>query len=324
MLSLNSFFLKEMSKNIFIILFSSLFASSAWCQEGDGAFLFMGLPTSAHVAALGGEATSLIDDDITLVAKNPALLSYVSPRSLNLNYMHYMQGVQVAGASYALASGERSSWALSAMYLNYGSMREMSEENVELGSFSAKDMKIGGTFSYDLSDRWSGGVALNAIYSNYAGYSSFALGVNLGLNYFREENDFSFSLTACNLGGQLTTFYDRREKLPFGLSAGISKRLAHAPLRLTLTLDELTDWDEFRPLNHLSAGVDFLPIESMYVAVGYNVRRGDELKAAGSSHWAGFTAGAGLNVKRLKLGVAYAKYHLSASSFVMNLSYVIR
>ena len=40
-----------------------------------------------------------------------------------------------------------------------------------------------------------------------------------------------------------------------------------------------------------------------------------------SAHGAGLSIGGGMQLERLKLHVAYAKYHVSASSLVVNVSY---
>jgi hypothetical protein len=42
-----------------------------------------------------------------------------------------------------------------------------------------------------------------------------------------------------------------------------------------------------------------------------------------SSHGAGFSAGAGLQLERFKLHVAYGQYHVSTSSILINLSYAL-
>ena len=172
----------------------------------------------------------------------------------------------------------------------------------------------------------------NLIYSHYDSYSSVAIGIDLGLNYYREESDFSASIVGKNLGGQLKSFEERHEKLPAELQMGFSKGLSHAPFRLSLTLHDLTRWSDAdtsannfgrKLLNHMAVGVDFLPTDNIYLAVGYNFRRGDEMEVAGSSHWAGFTAGAGVHIKRLKIDAAYLKQHISASSLLLNLAYAL-
>ena len=42
-----------------------------------------------------------------------------------------------------------------------------------------------------------------------------------------------------------------------------------------------------------------------------------------SNHGAGFSVGAGLQLERFKLHVAYAKYHVSANSLLINVSYAL-
>jgi hypothetical protein len=45
------------------------------------------------------------------------------------------------------------------------------------------------------------------------------------------------------------------------------------------------------------------------------------MKAAGSSHAAGLSFGAGLNLNRIKLGMAYGKYHVGAPTLAFSLAY---
>lgn len=300
-------------------------------QEGKTVFNFLRLPHSAHATALGGENITSIEDDLTLAFQNPALLSNVADKSLSLTYTSYIEGSKVASAAFSRQAGERSSWAASVQYMDYGEITETDIANNELGKVSAKDMAFMGSYSYLLSERWSGGVTAKIIHGNYADYTSFAIGVDLGINYFKEESDFSASLVFKNLGGQIKAFDDKHEKLPMNLQLGFTKRLAHAPIRLSATLDDLTHWESvyFNPdgkdisfgdllLNHLIVGIEVAPSNTFYLAAGYNFKRGNDLKVDGGSKWTGATLGGGLKLKRIKLGVAYANYHTAASSLVVN------
>ncbi|MBQ1973885.1 MAG: type IX secretion system protein PorQ [Paraprevotella sp.] len=321
-------------KKIAFILVVLLSISSLKAQESSTVFNFLKLSSSAHSAALGGSNISLIQDDATLIFHNPALLSSVSDRTLNLNFMTYMQGSKVGSAAFTKTFGERSTWAATAQFVHYGSMKQTTAQDVQTGSFSALDMAINGVYSYNLSDLWAGGVTGKFIYSKYGDYSSIALGVDLGLNYYDEDKDFSASIVAANLGGQIKAFGDTHEKLPFDLQIGFTKGMSHAPFAFSLTLIDLTHWSSdyyYSPnkkanfgrilTNHIVAGVDWIPSKYFYLSAGYNFRRAYELKAAGSSHGAGLTFGGGLTLSRFKLGVAYAKYHVSTSSLVFNASY---
>ena len=322
-------------KRILIILVSLLSSLPSWAQEGSFSQTVLRLPTSSHVAALGGENISLTEDTPWAGMSNPALLSGVSNLSLGLNFMTYAGGSTYSGAEFVKAFGERHTGAAFAQMLSYGEMSETDASGHELGSFSPKDIVFGVGYSYLLSDRWAGGANLKGIYSKYADFTAFALAVDLGINYLDEENDLSISATMMNIGAPLKTFDDRTERLPYNLQVGFSKGMAHLPVRFSVTLTDLTRWrtkDYFHPadeklsfgkkaLNHFVVGLDVEPTDYLYLGVGYNFRRAYELKAAGSSHWAGITAGAGLRLSRFKLGLSYAKYHLSCSSLMCNAGY---
>ena len=311
-----------------------LLAATAQAQESNSVFNFLELPVSARSTALGGSNISLIADDASLVFANPALLSSVSDKTLSLNFMTYLQGCNVGSAAFTKLAGERGTWGVTAQYANYGKMDETTADRTVVGSFTAMDLALSGMYAYNLSDHWAGGAAGKFIYSRYADYTSVALAVDLGLNYYNGDNDFSFSIVAKNMGGQVKAFGDHHEKLPFSLQAGFTKRLAHAPFRLSVTAIDLTRWDKKDYyvsgeeistgqllMNHLAIGVDFLPTDYLYLSLGYNFRKANEMKAAGSSHAAGLCAGGGLSLRRFSFGLAYAQYHLSAPSLVFNAAY---
>lgn len=295
-------------------------------QESQTAYNFLRLPVSAHVAALGGENISLVEDDATLIFHNPALINDVSNRTINLNFMTYMEGAKTASASFLKAAGERGTWGVTAQYMDYGSMKETTADNQELGTFSARDIVLGGTFAYALTSTISGGVTAKFITSYIGSYNSIAVGVDLGANYYNEDYDLSVSAVARNLGGQVKAYDNEFERIPFDLQLGATKRIGHSPLRFSATLSRLTDWSEGFS-RHLALGADILLGYNIYVAAGYNFRHASEMKISdgdgSSAHGAGLSLGAGLSMERFKLHVAYGKYHVSASSILINISYAL-
>ena len=317
-----------------ILSFVMLLCQSARGQESTSVFNFLNLPTSAHTTALGGRNISLIEDDASLIFQNPALLASVSNNSLNLNFMTYMRGSKTGSASFSRIAGERGTWGVGVQFVGYGNMKETLETGEELGDVRALDMAISGMYSYSLSERWVGAATGKIIYSKYADYTSCGLAVDLGLNYYDEEHDFSVSAVAANLGGQVKAFGEDHERLPFNLQLGFTKSLGHAPIRFSVTMVDISRWSSKyyyhvskKPkggsilMNHFCVGVDIIPTKQFYIAAGFNFRRAYEMKAAGSSHAAGLSAGAGLNIKKFKLGLAYAKYHVSAPTLSFSLSY---
>ena len=281
---------------------------------------------SAHVAALGGDNTTLVEDDATLIFHNPALINNVTDRTLNLNFMTYMEGSTTASASFVKAAGELGTWGVTGQFMNYGTMKETTATGQQTGEFSAKDIAVGGSFAYSLSERFTGGISAKFIASYIGQYNSLAAGVDLGINYYHAESELSVSAVARNLGGQLSAYDDDFERMPLDLQIGFTKRLLSSPLRISASLVRLNDW-EYGFGKHLVIGADIILSPQFYIAAGYNAMRASEMKISendgASSHGAGLSIGGGLQLQRLKLNVAYAKYHVTTSSILINLSYAL-
>ena len=314
-----------MRKAILAVVFT-IFAHHGDAQESQTAYNFLRLPVSAHVAAVGGDNITLTDDDAALIFHNPALINGISDRSIGLNAMTYMEGAKTASATFIKGAGDRATWGVTGQYMDYGSMRQTTAENENLGTFSMRDIALGGTFAYALTNTLNGGITAKIISSHLAGYSSLAVGVDLGLNYYDEETEWSVSAVARNLGGQVKAYDDEFERIPFDLQLGVSKRLQAAPLRFHATMTRLTDWSDGLG-HHLAIGADILLGENIYLAAGYNFRRAQEMKISDtegdSAHGAGLSFGAGLALQRFKLHLGYGKYHVSASSLLINISYAL-
>ncbi len=319
------------AKNIFyLLLFLPL---TIMAQGGESAFNFLRLPYSSRVAALGGRNISVIDDDISLSMHNPALLINATDKTLDLSFMTYMSGSKVAGAAFNKTFGERSAGAVAARYVDYGKFDGYTPDNIFTGTFRAMDIELDFIYCYLLSERWSGGVAGKFIYSQYESLSSLAIGVDLGLNYYDPDHDFSASLTFKNLGGQVMTFEEKHEIMPIDIQLGLTKRLAHAPILLSATLTDLHRWksthfyntdgskDNFGELllKHITLGADILIGDNFYASVGYNYRMSRELSTG--KGLAGFSLGAGLHINKVKFSASYSKLHISSSSLLFNIAY---
>jgi hypothetical protein len=313
-------------KRTIIVTLALVGQLGAKAQESQTVFNFLRLPVSAHAAALGGEASTLVEDDAAFIFHNPALINNVTDRTLNLNMMTYMEGSTTASASFIRAAGERSTWGVSGQFMSYGSMRQTDASGQQTGDFSARDVAVGGSFAYALSNKFTGGISAKFVASYIGSYSSLGAAVDLGLNYYDSQSELSLSLVARNLGGQLSAYDDDFERMPLDLQLGVTKRLLRSPLRLTASLVRLNDW-EYGLGRHIVVGADLILSPQFYVAAGYNALRAAEMKISqsdgDSAHGAGLSIGAGMLLQRLKLQLAYAKYHVSSSSILINLSYAL-
>lgn len=310
-----------------LILFIAVLSAAVLKAQNDSqtAYNFLKLPVSAHGTALGGYNISVIEDDPSLAFANPALLSSVSDNTLSLNGMTFMKGAVTASAMFNRVATEKLQWAVGAQYVDYGSMKETDENNQQLGDFSARDIAVEGFLSYLLAKDLVGGVTLKFINSYIGSYSSMAVGVDLGLNYYNPDIELSLSAVAKNLGGQVKAFEDDFEKMPFDLQIGGTKQLGGTPFRLSATMVDLTHWD-YKFINHVSLGLDAVLSDNFWLGLGYNFRQKNEMSITSSdgeesTHMAGLTLGGGILLERFKLNVAYNRYHVSSNALIINLAY---
>jgi hypothetical protein len=323
-----------MSSKWYVLLFLLLsFPVSA--QDGDEVFSFLRYPSSARANALGGNTVALIECDPSLVFHNPGLLGGEMDGMLNLAYMNYIADINVGSALYTKAHKERGAWGIGASFISYGDFREALPENTVTGSFSAKDINVQALYAYDLSGRWRGGLSLKFLYSSFADYSSIGLAVDAGLSYFDREKAFSFGFVLKNAGAQLKPYENRRQSLPWDIQAGITKKMAHAPIRFSVTAMYLNRWkfdyiddtqkkygDNFMRtlVKHFVLGVDFVPSGNFWIGVGFNPKRNMDLKLQSGNGLGGFSAGAGVKIRMFDISCSIARYHPSALSMMIGVS----
>ncbi len=313
-----------------------LFPFCLYAQKVDDGYSFLRFPSSSRVCALGGYSVSLVEADPSLAFHNPALLGGETDGKLNVNYINYIADVNVGSVVFTKAFRERSAWGIGATFINYGKMREMTITNEQLGYFSAQDIGIHVFYSYDLSEKWRGGLSLKALYSTLAEYSSFGLAVDVGLSYFDAESDFAFGIALKNTGAQLKSFYEERQRVPWDLQLGLTKRLSNAPIRFSATAMYLNQWkfasvdnyaltkeDGFieTMLKHLVFGVEFLPSDNLWVGIGLNPKTKMDMKLSTGNALSGFTIGGGIKVSRFDIGAAVTRYHPSATSIMVSLCF---
>ncbi|TGX81835.1 type IX secretion system protein PorQ [Palleniella muris] len=314
---------RTLSTCLFLILTANL-----WSQdESRTEYNFLRLPVSAHAAALGGDNITIPDDDLMMMFQNPSLIIGATPKTVGLQYMNYMSGCHNASAAFNMVFKEKWNVGIGVQYMGYGSMQHRDEYNNDLGTFSATDIALSGVLGYELMENLAGGIAAKMVYGNISSYTSLAVAVDLGLNYYLPDVEWSFSLVVKNLGGQIKAYDNNYEKMPLDIQLGVSKQLGTSPLRLSATLVDLNHLN-YKIINHLSIGAEALLSEQFYVAGGYSFRRADEMKTIdsegnSSAHSAGLSIGAGINLERFRLNLSYAKYHVSSSSIIANIAFIL-
>ncbi len=322
-------------------LFLIVVAISAAAQDGSSAYQYLNITSSSRIYGLGGVNITAVEDELSVTDQNPALLGPEMDNQIFIDYMRYLSQSNFAGARYAHAVGERGAWSAGIRYFGYGKMQGTDEFGNPTSSFSPSDVNFNGSFSYDITDRLRGGITLKLLYSSYESYSAFAVGTDLGINYYAPDHELSLSAVVANLGGQLKRFNTTYDRLPFDIRLGIAKKFGTLPIRFSITAWQLTKWhlpfyetgdgttdEEFKVkdtffsnlFRHLIFGVDFIPSERFYVALGYNYKSRTDMSTYKRSFVSGFSLAAGLNLRRFNVGLAIAQPHSGATTFMLNLN----
>lgn len=305
-------------------------------RAGSSVFHFLGLPASSRLNALGGENVSLADNDISMAFINPALLTSETDKVLQLNYAYYLAGTMFGSAMYGHNHNENY-FAAGIHYLDYGQMEYADAMgNLIGGTFSAKDICVNLMYARQLGPHFRVGATVKPIFSIYERYTSFALGADVGGHFQTADSLFQMGLALRNIGWQLKSFYEEdygqhTEMLPLNLEFGMSLKLAHAPLRFSLTAHNLQRWN-LAPNNmetkwldmlfrHTIWAVDIVPkSEKFYLTVSYNHRRQAEMSIADVSSLAGLALGAGVRVYKFRVGFALSQYTKSNFTYQVSIS----
>lgn len=317
-------------------LVASLSVQAQIKGSGSSVFHFLSLPASSRLNALGGENVAIADDDISMAFINPALLTANTDKVLQLNYAYYLAGTMFGSAMYG-HNYQDNYFGAAIHYLDYGQMQYADEFGNLLGTtFTAKDICLNLMYARQLGPMFRVGATIKPIFSVYEAYTSFALGADVGGHFQTADSTFQMGLALRNIGWQLKSFYEddfgqHTEMLPLNLELGLAYRLAHAPLRFSLTIHNLQRWD-IAPASedikwydtlfrHTIWAVDILPkSEKFYLTLSYNHRRQAEMNITDIKSLAGFALGAGVKIYKFRLGFALSQYTKSNFTYQVSLS----
>ena len=234
------------TKKLLFIFFISVLSISAFPQiGGNNTYEFLNLPISARVTALGGSLISTRDNDLNVSLTNPALLTDSMNNNMALSYINYVGDIKYGYASYAKSFKKIGLICGGIQYLNYGRFIRADESGNTDGTFGANEMSFNLSYARSILDsNLNVGVTLKTIYSNLDTYSSLGSAVDLGAVYAIPSKELTFAAVIKNAGRQWKPYISgNREKLPFEIQLGLSKKLKHVPFRLSMVYENLEKWD---------------------------------------------------------------------------------
>ncbi|MDC0249548.1 type IX secretion system protein PorQ [Flavobacteriales bacterium] len=334
-----------------IILLAFYFPLSLLAQiGGTTAFSFVDIELSPRIEAMGGSGIAIVDNDVALAQTTPSLLNVRMHNGVSFSFTDYFSDINNIGFSYVRKWKEFGVLFIGVKAVNYGDFEYNDDFGNNLGLFSANDQVITLGASKQLSEKFTIGVNLSALNSQYESYHAFAISSNLSTTYYNVEKVFTSTLLLKNIGRQLVSYTDKKERLPFDIQLGISKGLKYLPFRYSLTFHHLNQFDIKSPykltsqtdietgeleikeesiaktaLRHLIIGGELNPFrKSLFIRAGFNFQRRFDLSLSTYPALVGFSWGIGFKISKLGLDYSRVSYHLSGTpnnfSIATNLS----
>lgn len=335
-----------MFKNCCLYLFLCSSALSFSQIGGKSTYQFLSLVTSPRQASLGGKVITLHDYDVNQAIFNPATINPEMDNHLSVNYGSYFGEVTYGTAAYAYTYDRHvQTFHAGVNYVNYGTFEGRDEAGLLTGDFTGSEIAI--SFGYAYNIPWTDiyvGANAKLISSTLESYNSFGGAVDLGALYIDEDNDINIAVVIRNAGAQFITYAGLQEKLPLEIIAGISQEVENVPLRWHVTLENLQQWNiafsnpnraqqsidggveeekvSFinNALRHLIVGAEFFPGKSFNIRLGYNFRKGEELRIEETRNFSGISLGMGLRFNKLRFDYSYSRYTLAANTSLFGLT----
>lgn len=315
---------------------------------GDDVYDFLNLTPSARISLHGSSMLSLKDNDPSLGLAAPSLLGKHQHNQIGLNYINYVSDINYGFAQYVHHVDSVATFSAAMQFLSYGKFLETDATGEVLGEFKAGDYALVLGAARDIDTNFSIGANLKFIYSDLYIAQSFGMAIDASATYNRVAKGFCATLLLKNMGYQLKPYYNQnREKLPFEVQLGVTKKLKYAPIRFSCLLTNLqtrdvsytdptlqpqidpTTGDEIpiespnflnKTLRHVVVGAEFLLGKSFYFGLGYNYKIRQELRYPDKPSVVGFSFGAGLKIKKFQIGYALNKYHLAGAANTITIS----
>jgi hypothetical protein len=331
----------------FLYLTIFFLGTAAYSQVGGkSVYKFLNLVVSPRQAALGGKVLTIYDYDVNQANFNPAAINPEMDNRLAVNYGSYYGEVRYGTASYAYTYDRHvQTFHAGVNYVNYGKFDGYDENGTATSSFTGSEIALSFGYAYNIPfTDFHLGASGKLISSSLESYSSFGGAIDVGAVYIDEDNDINYALVVRNFGMQFKAYEDTREPLPFEVMAGISQELSNVPIRWHLTLENLQQWNVSfsnparaqnnidggstpekvsffnNALRHLIVGAELFPKKGFNIRLGYNFRRGEELRLLEQRNFSGISAGVGLKMGRLKFDYSYSRYSLGANTSLFGLT----
>ncbi len=322
----NLLFLKR-NKYWLLWLLAMLTGQWLYAQQSSG-FATLSLPGFAKMAALGGVNASLYSRGYGMYLYNPALLTSETSGHLAATYALLPAGAGLSSVHYNFEVGQLGAFGAGLQYVGYGSIPAYDITGAPAGTFRASDLVMSLAHARQAGN-FRFGAGLKFAHTAISGYSASALMLDIGGLFVHPDKDFTVGLSIRNFGFVVNDFTTAGgTTLPFDVQAGTSFKPAHMPVRFSITLHKLQEWDLLLPgetttglnavldnfFRHVVLGAEVLVHKNVSLLAGYNRLRRAELQPAGGGSFSGFSVGTEITTSAFVFTYAFGGYNVAGNT----------
>jgi hypothetical protein len=287
---------------ILVLLF--LFVNAAWAMDGPGTkgFHFLRSDAGARPAGMGG-AFLAIAGDVDAIYYNPAGLASIDNRCASFTYLNDLLDFNTGVAGYARPKTYRGTLAIGVLYKSYGSFKKTDTQGQEIGEFSANNIALSVSYGQKVYKELQAGATVKYIRSTIDTYSSDAIAMDLGVLYSFPKQMLTVAAGLFNMGYVTSAFIQQKDDLPLNARIGISKRLAHLPLLVSLVVYK---YDQEKMQGCI--GGEFTLAKNLFLRLGYDSMGRDFEVNPSKDRFAGSALGLGLLWDDFRFDYAFTSY----------------
>jgi len=329
-------------------LCSLFFAVTSFAQYGGSyTYAYLNMSPSARVGALSGLNITTFDQDVNFAYQNPALLNAQMDGRLSISHAFMPAAINSGYVAYAKQLDTRNiTMGGGLLYRAYGNFEMTDINGDKIGNFTAGEYALNWGAAYG-ENKLRYGANAKLLYSQFESYNSFGIAADVGAVFLDTAKRFTMALVFRNIGTQLDPFTaSNYEDLPFQIDFGISKRLAHLPLRLSFTLHDLQTFDiryddpnisenvnifgadstaeeknytVDKIARHLNISGEFYFGKTVMARIGYDHMRRKELSVETRRGFTGFSLGFGIKINKYYIDYAHEFYSLAGGNHMITI-----
>jgi hypothetical protein len=290
-----------MFRLVLIFVFVSI---SLYSQSPYG---FLRFNHSARGTALAGAAAS-IEDDVSLISYNPALIETIESHPINATFMKNVLDINSGNLSYVYDGWDVGKLGFTAHFNDWGNFERTDSDGNNTGSFGGTDMSLGAFISNELDSNFYYGIGIKYIYSGIDDVSGSAFGVDTGL-FYRLNERTNLGVSVLNAGAQLIRFNEENVDMPLDVRISANHRLRGLPLMFNLALHSLADDQAIgEKLTNISVGLEVNFGKYVRARAGYNNAVREDTSINFDPGMTGFSFGGGLIFDSAVLDYSLSNY----------------